>query len=91
MRKMIPKCQHNIFQHCCCDMLGVVDSNLMIFKHTQQVTTCCNKVAKQAQLVALDNVAMLHFKTVLLGAECGLSIVLKKAEWLVFQKCKGIW
>ena len=30
----------------CCDMLGVVGSNLTIFKYTQHVATRCNKVGK---------------------------------------------
>ena len=36
----------------CCNMLGVVGSNLTIFKHTQQV------VAKRTQHIAPDNVAL---------------------------------
>ena len=40
----------------CCDMLGVVGSNLTFCKHTQHVATRCNRVAKHAQHVVPNNV-----------------------------------
>ena len=66
----IATCQRNISQHCwrnmlrafghhvasCCGMLGVVGSNLTIFK--LEPTTRRNMVAKRAQHVTPNNVAI---------------------------------
>ena len=41
----------------CCDMLGVVGSNLKMVKFEPKHPTCPNKVAKQTQHVAPNNVA----------------------------------
>ena len=58
--QMIATCQRNMSQHCwaqhvacvwppCCDMLGVVGSNLTIFKFEQQHPTCRNTLQHAGQ------------------------------------------
>ena len=53
----IATCQHNISQHCC-DMLGVVGSNLTSFKLEPITPNVRNTVAKRTQHVAPNNVAI---------------------------------
>jgi len=81
-RNMLRAFGHPVVQ--CCDMLGVVGSNLTIFKHlNQHFATRRNMVAKRARHVAEQCCDMLRFNEIFLPPH--LTFQLNKAVHAVKQ------